>query len=232
MIGENVTLGDRVQVDSHVVIDGNTEIGSDTHIFPFASIGLPPQDLKYKGEATLVRIGERNLIHEYVTIHRGTADGNGITSIGSDCLLMVQAHVAHDCVVGNNVIMANGATLGGHVEVGDFANIGGLCGIHQFCRVGTGSFVGGSSIAVKDAMPFSLVQGNHAKCYGLNRVGVRRRGFPRETIAHLGHAFHLLLAAKLNTSQALERIRAEIKGVPEVDLLVEFIETAKRGVVK
>ena len=232
VVGSKVVLADRVRIDSHVIIDGSTTIGSDTHVFPFASIGLAPQDLKYKGEDTLVVIGERNLIHEYVTVHRGTPTGRGVTTIGSDCLLMVQSHIAHDCTVGSDVIMANAATLGGHVEIGDRVNIGGLSGIHQFCRVGREAFVGGSSIAVKDVMPYSLIQGNHAKCYGMNRIGVRRRGYSQETIAKLNHAFHVLLTAKLNTTQALERIKSEITGDEQVDLLIDFIETSRRGVVK
>jgi UDP-N-acetylglucosamine acyltransferase len=232
VIGDEVSLGRGVRIDSHSVIDGRTTIGDETHIFPFVSIGLAPQDLKYAGEETETIIGSRNQIREFVTIHRGTAGGGGKTIIGDDNLLMAQAHVAHDCRIGNNVIMANAATLAGHVEIGDRANVGAYSGVHQFCRVGPEAFIGGYSVVVKDAMPYAIIQGNHARCFGLNRVGMRRRGYPRETIEKLNHAFHLLLAAKLNTTQALERIRAEIKDCPEVDMLVEFIETSKRGVVK
>ncbi|MER3631736.1 MAG: acyl-[acyl-carrier-protein]--UDP-N-acetylglucosamine O-acyltransferase [Blastocatellia bacterium] len=232
IIGDNVSLGRGVRIDSHSVIDGRTTIGDETHIFPFVSIGLAPQDLKYGGEETETIIGSRNQIREFVTIHRGTSGGGGKTMLGDDNLLMAQAHVAHDCRIGNNVIMANAATLAGHVEIGDRANVGAYSGVHQFCRVGTEAFIGGYSVVVKDAMPYAIIQGNHARCFGLNRVGMRRRGYPRETIEKLNHAFHLLLAAKLNTTQALERIRAEIEGCPEVDLLVEFIESSKRGVVK
>lgn len=232
VIGENVTLGNRVRIDSHAVVDGRTTIGDDTHLFPFVSIGLAPQDLKYAGEDTETVIGRRNQIREFVTIHRGTAGGGGRTIIGDDNLLMAQAHVAHDCHLGNNIIMANAATLAGHVEIGDRANVGAYSGVHQFCRIGREAFVGGYSVVVKDAMPFAIIQGNHARCFGLNRVGMRRRGYPRETIDKLNHAFHLLLASKLNTTQALEKIRAEISDCPEVDLLVSFIESSKRGVVK
>lgn len=232
VIGQNVKLGNRVRVDSHVVIDGRTTIGDDSHLFPFVSIGLAPQDLKYGGEETETVIGSRNQIREFVTIHRGTAGGGGRTVIGNDNLLMAQAHVAHDCTIGNNVIMANAATLAGHVVIGDRANVGAYSGVHQFCRVGPEAFIGGYSVVVKDAMPFAIIQGNHARCFGLNRVGMRRRGYPRETIDKLNHAFHLLLAAKLNTTQALERIRAEITDCKEVDILVEFIESSNRGVVK
>jgi UDP-N-acetylglucosamine acyltransferase len=161
-VGDEVVLGDRVRLESHVVVDGNTKIGDDTRVFPFVSIGLAPQDLKYKGEPTAVEIGKRNHIREFVTVHRGTAGGGGLTKIGDDNLLMAQAHVAHDCRIGNEVIMANAATLAGHVEIADRANIGAYSGVHQFCRIGYEAFVGGYSVVVKDAMPFAVIQGNHA----------------------------------------------------------------------
>ena len=232
VIGDDVTLGSGVRIDGHCVIDGRTRIGEETHVFPFVSIGLPPQDLKFAGESTETEIGRRNRIREFATIHRGTSGGGGLTRTGDDCFLMAQAHVAHDCLLGNDVIMANAATLAGHVIVDDGANIGAYSGVHQFCRVGREAYVGGYSVVVKDALPFALTVGNHAKCYGLNKVGVRRRGHSRETIAALHHAFHLLLSSKLNTTQALERIREEIKNSEEVNELVRFVETSKRGVVK
>jgi UDP-N-acetylglucosamine acyltransferase len=231
-VGPRVVLGERVSLTSHVVVDGDTVIGNDTQVYPFASIGLAPQDLKYGGEETKTEIGERNQIREFVTIHRGTAGGGGVTRIGNDNLLMAQAHVAHDCSIGNNVIMANAATLAGHVEIADRANVGAYSGVHQFCRIGFEAFVGGYSVVVKDAPPFAIIQGNHAKCYGLNKIGLKRRGYSKETIEKLHHAYHLLLTAKLNTTQAVERIREEIKDCKEVDLLVEFIESSKRGIVK
>jgi UDP-N-acetylglucosamine acyltransferase len=231
-IGAEVSLGNGVRLDSHVVIDGRTSIGDQTHIYPFVSIGLAPQDLKYQGEPTATEIGARNHIREFVTIHRGTAVGGGLTKIGDGNLLMAQAHVAHDCQVGNDVIMANAATLAGHVEIADKANIGAYSGVHQFCRVGREAFIGGYSVVVKDALPFAISQGNHARCYGPNRVGLKRRGYDTETIAQINRAFHLLLASKLNTSQAVEKIREELTGSPEVDYLVEFIEASTRGVVK
>lgn len=232
VIGDDVTLGDGVTLDSHVVIDGRTSIGSRTHIYPFVSIGLAPQDLKYGGEATAVEIGEENQIREFVTIHRGTTGGGGLTKIGDRNLLMAQAHVAHDCRIGSDVIMANAATLAGHVEVADRANIGAYSGVHQFCRVGPEAFVGGYSVVVKDALPFAIIQGNHARCFGLNKVGMKRRGYSKEVIENLHRAFRLLLSSKLNTTQAVERIKAEIAGCEEVELLMNFIETAKRGIVK
>jgi len=232
VIGDEVTLGEGVRIDGHCVIDGRTRIGAETHIFPFVSIGLPPQDLKFAGEATETEVGRRNRIREFVTIHRGTSGGGGLTKTGDDCFLMAQAHIAHDCLLGTQVIMANAATLAGHVIVDDGANIGAYSGVHQFCRVGREAYVGGYSVVVKDALPFALTVGNHAKCYGLNKVGVRRRGYSRETIAALHHAFHLLLSSKLNTTQALERIREEIEDSDEVNELVRFVEISKRGVVK
>jgi UDP-N-acetylglucosamine acyltransferase len=232
VIGDEVVLGDRVRIDGHCVIDGRTRIGDECHLFPFVSIGLPPQDLKFAGEPSVTEIGNRTRIREFVTIHRGTRGGGGITRIGDDCFLMAQAHVAHDCLIGNGVIMANAATLAGHVTVADGANIGAYSGVHQFCRVGREAYVGGYSVVVKDALPFALTVGNHAKCYGLNKVGMRRRGYSRETLDALHHAFHLLLASKLNTTQAIERIRAEIKNSNEVNELTNFVETSQRGVVK
>ena len=232
VIGDEVVLGKGVIIDSHGVSDGRTRIGDEAHIYPFVSIGLPPQDLKFAGEETETVIGSRTCIREFVTIHRGTTGGGGLTKIGDDCFLMAQAHIAHDCLIGNQVIMANAATLAGHVTVYDGANIGAYSGVHQFCRVGREAYVGGYSVVVKDALPFALTVGNHAKCYGLNKVGVRRRGYSKETIAALHHAFHLLLSARLNTTQAVERIRGEIRDVPEVEEVVQFVESSTRGVVK
>lgn len=231
-IGDEVELAQGVRLDSHIVIDGKTFVDDETHIFPFVSIGLAPQDLKYSGEMTETRIGKRNQIREFVTIHRGTVNGGGLTKIGDDNLLMAQAHVAHDCQLGNEIIMANAATLAGHVEIYDKASVGAYSGVHQFCRVGREAFVGGYSVVVKDALPFAISQGNHAKCYGLNRVGLKRKGYSKETIEKLHSAYHLLLNSKLNTTQAVEKIRQEITNCNEVDYLVEFIESSKRGVVK
>ncbi|MFN2531653.1 MAG: acyl-ACP--UDP-N-acetylglucosamine O-acyltransferase [Pyrinomonadaceae bacterium] len=232
ILGEEVEIGDGVRLESHCVIDGRTKVGDGTHVYPFVSIGLASQDLKYKGEPSETRIGKRNQIREFVTIHRGTAGGGMITETGDDCLIMAQAHIAHDCRLGDGVIMANGATLAGHVIVEDRANIGAYSGVHQFCRVGTEAYVGGYSVVVKDALPFALTVGNHARCYGLNITGMKRRGYPKSVIDSLHHAFHLLLSAKLNTTQATERIRSEISGSAEVGLLLRFIEASERGVTK
>ena len=232
IVGEHVVLGDGVRLEAHCVVDGQTEIGDETHVYPFVSIGLASQDLKYKGEPALTRIGRRCSIREFVTVHRGTEGGGMLTEIGDDCLIMAQAHVAHDCIVGTGVIMANGATLAGHVMVEDGANIGAYSGVHQFCRVGREAYIGGYSVVVKDALPFSLSVGNRAHCYGLNITGVKRRGYAKGVIEALHHAFHLLLNSRLNTSQALQAIREEITNSSEVDELVRFIETSKRGVIK
>jgi UDP-N-acetylglucosamine acyltransferase len=232
IVGDDVELKDGVRLESHVVIDGRTVIGEDTRVFPFVSIGLPAQDLKYKGEPSETRIGRRNHIREFVTIHRGTAGGGMLTQIGDDCLLMAQVHVAHDCTLGDGVIMANAATLAGHVIIENGANVGAYSGVHQFCRVGKEAYVGGYSVVVKDALPYALTVGNHARCYGLNTTGMKRRGYSPEVIHALHRAFHLLLSSKLNTSQALEKINEEIKDSAEVNGLVEFIKTSSRGVVK
>ena len=232
IIGDEVQIEDGVRLESHCVIDGRTLIGAETHVFPFVSIGLASQDLKYEGEASETKIGKRNKIREFVTIHRGTAGGGMLTKTGDDCLIMAQAHIAHDCLVGDGVIMANAATLAGHVVIEDRANIGAYSGVHQFCRVGKEAYVGGYSVVVKDALPFALTVGNHARCYGLNITGMKRRGYSRATIDALHHAFHLLLSAKLNTTQAIERINEEINDSPEVTDLVSFIQASNRGVTK
>lgn len=232
VVGDQVTLGDDVRIESHCVIDGRTSIGEGTHVFPFVSIGLASQDLKYKGEPSETRIGRRNRVREFVTIHRGTEGGGMLTQTGDNCLLMAQVHIAHDCILGNDVIMANGATLAGHVLVQDRANIGAYSGVHQFCRVGREAYIGGYSVVVKDALPFALTVGNHAKCYGLNIVGIKRRGYSKEIVDSLHHAFRLLLSSRLNTSQALVQIKEEIASSEEVGELVRFIEASKRGVIK
>jgi UDP-N-acetylglucosamine acyltransferase len=232
IVGDEVELADGVRLESHCVIDGRTYIGEETHVFPFVSIGLASQDLKYKGEPSETRIGRRNRIREFVTVHRGTAGGGMLTRTGDDCLIMAQAHIAHDCLLDDGVIMANAATLAGHVVVEEGANIGAYSGVHQFCRVGKEAYVGGYSVIVKDALPFALTVGNHARCYGLNVTGMKRRGYGKEVIDTLHHAFKLLLSSKLNTSQALERIREESDGVAEVKLLIDFIENSQRGVIK
>jgi UDP-N-acetylglucosamine acyltransferase len=232
IIGDDVILHDEVQVASHCVIEGPSEFGSGSVFFPFVSAGQVPHDLKYRGERSWLRCGERNTFREYTTLHRGTAGGGNLTQIGSDGLFMAQAHVAHDCRIGDHVIFANGASLAGHVLVEDHVTLGAYSGIHQFCRVGRHAFIGAFSVVVKDALPYARTVGNHARCYGQNAIGLRRRGFSAEEIKRISHAFRLLLAAKLNTSQAVVEIKKELGGWAEIDYLINFIETSERGVIK
>lgn len=232
IVGDDVILHDDIQVASHCVIEGPSEFGSGSVFFPFVSAGQAPQDLKYKGERSWLRAGERNTFREFITLQRGTEGGGNLTQIGSDNLFMAQSHIAHDCLIGSHTIFANGATLAGHVIVEDYATIGAYGGVHQFCRVGKHAFIGGYSVVVKDALPYARTVGNHARCYGQNTLGLRRRGFSTEEIHRITHAFRLLLAAKLNTSQAVEAIKRELSGWPEIDYLVEFIEGSTRGVTK
>lgn len=232
VIGDDVILHDDVRVGSHCVIEGPSEFGKGCVFFPFVSAGQAPQDLKYHGERSWLRAGERNTFREFSTLQRGTEGGGNITEIGDDNLIMAQAHIAHDCRIGSRVIFANGATLAGHVIVEDHATLGAYAGVHQFCRVGKHAFIGGYSVVVKDAMPYARTVGNHARCYGQNTLGLRRSGFSGEEIRRITHAFRLLLAAKLNTSQALEVIKRELSGWPEIDYLITFIESSERGVTK
>jgi len=232
VVGRHVVLGERCRVGASAVVDGHTTIGDETEIFPFASIGLPPQDLKYRGEATRLTIGTRNIFREFVTIHRGTAGGGGETIIGDGNLFMAYAHVAHDCRIGHHTIFGNGATLGGHVTVGDFATISAYSGVHQFCRVGQHAFIGGYSVITMDALPYAKSVGNRARVYGLNKVGLLRRGFSDEVVGKLKRAYRYLLQSKLNTTQALRHIEEDpALACPEVAHLLEFIRTATRGAI-
>ena len=231
IIGEHVKLGRRCHIDASAVVDGMTEIGDDTKVFPCASIGLIPQDLKFHGEQSRLVIGQRNVFREFVTVHRGTEGGGGTTRIGNDNLFMAYAHVAHDCTVGNHTIFGNGATLGGHVSVEDYATISALSGVHQFCRVGEHAFVGGFSVVTRDALPYARTVGNRARVYGVNTIGLVRRGFSPGVITQLKRVYRYLLQSKLNTSQALERIQADKTLLcAEVDYLVNFIRSSERGV--
>jgi UDP-N-acetylglucosamine acyltransferase len=230
-IGPEVTIGSRCRIDPSVAIDGWTEIGDETHIFPMASIGLAPQDLKYRGERTRLTIGRRNTIREFATINRGTAGGGGQTSIGDQNLLMAYVHVAHDCHVGSHTIFGPHATLGGHVTVEDYANISAGSAVHQFCRVGRYSFIGGYSVVTKDALPFGRTIGSRpARIFGVNSVGLVRRGFSADTINQLKRAYRYLVQA--NTTHALAQIEADpTLSSAEVRYLVDFIRTSQRGVI-
>ena len=232
-IGKDVTIGERCTIGASAVIDGWTQIGDETRVFPMASIGLAPQDLKYKGERTRLVIGRRNIFREFVTINRGTAGGGGETRIGDGNLFMAYVHVAHDCHIGSQTIFGPGATLGGHVGVQDYATISAYSGVHQFCRVGRHAFIGGYSVVTKDALPFGKTVGNRpARIFGLNTVGLVRRGLSQETIRQLRRAYRYLLSSKLNTSRALLKIEQDPSLTsPDVRYLVEFIRTAERGVI-
>lgn len=232
-IGPNVRIGANCRIGASAVVDGWTEIGEGTEIYPFASIGQPPQDLKFKGEETRLIIGRGNIFREFVTIHRGTRGGGGVTRIGDRNVFMAYVHVAHDCQVGNDTIFGNMATLGGHVDVEDFANISAGSGVHQFCRVGRHAFVGGYSVVTKDALPYSRTVGSRpARIFGVNTIGLMRRGVPQEVIAKLKRSFRYLLQSKLNTTSALQQInRDRSLACPEVQYLVDFIRTSKRGVI-
>jgi UDP-N-acetylglucosamine acyltransferase len=232
-VGPNVTLGANCRVGASVVIDGWTSIGDDTEIYPFASIGQNPQDLKYRGEESRLEIGRRNIFREFVTIHRGTRGGGGVTRIGDRNVFMAYVHIAHDCYVGNDTIFGNTATLGGHVTVEDFVNISAGSGVHQFCRVGRYAFIGGYSVVTKDALPYGKTVGSRpARIFGVNTIGLARRGVSADVIARLKHSFRYLLQSKLNTTRALGQIEQDRSlACAEVQYLVEFIRTSQRGVI-
>jgi UDP-N-acetylglucosamine acyltransferase len=233
LIGENVELGEDCEVMSHCVIAGDTRLGRGNRIFPYAAIGLVSQDLKYRGEAARVEIGDGNTIREFVTIHLATGEGDGTTRIGSHNLLMAYVHVAHNCRLASHIVMANGASLAGHVEVQDYASIGAFCGIHQFCRIGAYSFLGSYSIVNQDILPYSKTSAPRPlTVLGANRLGLERRGLSGEDLKDLERAFRLLTRAKLNTTQALEAIESAGLKSEHVRVLVEFIRTSERGVVK
>jgi UDP-N-acetylglucosamine acyltransferase len=233
VIGPEVEMDESCEVLSHVTIEGPTKIGSHNRFFPFSSIGLAPQDLTYSGEPTRLEIGEHNTLREFVTINRGTVKGGGLTRVGSHTLIMAYVHIAHDCFIGSHVLMANAATLGGHVTVEDWASVGALCPIHQFVRIGTHSYIGGGTTITQDVLPFSKTSAERSnRAYGLNAIGLERRGFTKERIRKLHHAYKVLLASKLNTSQALEKLKAEPDLGEDVELLIRFVESSERGVIK
>jgi UDP-N-acetylglucosamine acyltransferase len=223
VVGDNVTLSDRVKLRSHVVVEGRTSIGADTQIFPFASIGHQPQDLKYHGEESRLEIGERNQIREHVTMNPGTEGGGMVTRVGNDCLFMASAHVAHDCQVGNNVILVNNATLAGHVHIGDFAIMGGLSAAHQFVRIGRHAMIGGMTGVESDIIPYAMVMGNRAHLAGLNLVGLKRRGYDRDAIHELRAAYRLLFAPEGTMAERLEDVVEQYQGHELVMEIVDFI---------
>lgn len=233
VISADVEMGENCQLVSHVLVGGPTKLGSDNQIYPFAVVGGDPQDVTFHGERTSLEVGDRNIIREYVTITRGTAKGMGVTRVGSDVLIMAYAHIGHDSVIGDHVMLVNGATLAGHVTVEEWAVVGALCPVHQFVRIGAHSYVGGGTTITQDVLPYSMTSAERdTHAFMLNKVGLQRRGFSPDRIAKLHHAFKVLLASKLNTSQALERLRAEAERGEDVDLLLRFIEASQRGIIK
>lgn len=232
VIGDRVEIGDGTTIGAGAQVYGPARIGRENRIHPQACIGFEPQDLKYQGEEVWLEIGDRNQFRELCTINRGTAKGGGVTRIGNDNLFMAYTHVGHDSQVGSRTVFANGATLGGHVEVHDDASISAFTSVHQFCRVGRHAYVGGYSVITMDALPFSKTVGMKPAFYGLNSIGMKRKGFDPESLRRVDQALRLLVRSGLNTAQALEKIRAELSGDPAIDYLVSFIETAKRGVHK
>lgn len=235
-VGPNVVLGERCRLVSHVVLDGHTTMGADNQVFPFTSLGCSPQDLKYGGETTRLAIGSGNTVRENVTISRGTVGGGGETRVGSGCLIMAYVHIGHDSHIGDGVILANAATLAGHVTVEDYAVVGALNPVHQHCTVGTYAYVGGGTTITQDVLPYSLTSVRREnRAFGLNRVGLERRGFSPEELKQLRAAYRLLQASKLNTGQALAAIREKVQSGdfgPRVAYLAEFIAKSERGIIK
>jgi len=233
IIGAEVEIGARTRLMAHNFLEGPTWIGEDNILFPFSTVGVASQDLKYRGERAETRIGHRNRIREFVTIHRGTQGGGLVTRIGDDNLIMVESHVAHDCQIGDHVIIGNGVGLAGHVVIEDWVDISPYSGVHQFCRIGRHAFIGPYSVVKQDVLPYSLTSHKpELDVFGANSIGLERRGFDKSVIEALQTAFRLLTRSQLNTSQAIERIRAEVPPCGEVDELVEFIRSSQRGVIK
>lgn len=232
-VGPDVTIEDGATLVSHVVVDGHTVIGAGAQLYPFATVGMAPQDLKYKGEPTRCRVGARSQVREHVTIHRGTVTGSGLTEVGEDCLLMVGVHVAHDCVVGNNVVVANNVLMGGHVSIGDFAVVGGGAAIHQFTRIGRAAMIGGMAGVEADVIPFGTVMGNRAHLAGLNIIGLRRRGYDRSQIHAVRAAFRLMFRGDGVFSERVEEARATFGHEALVAELLAFIDTpSRRGLIR
>jgi len=232
IIREEVTIGSGTKIGPHVVIDPYVDIGSDCRIYQYAAIGAEPQSLKFSGEKTFVKIGRGNVIREFVTIHRGTSFGGGVTETGEENFIMAYSHIAHDCRLGRNVVLSNNATLGGHITIGDYSTVGGLVAIHQFVRVGNYAFIGGKSAVVKDIPPYMIAAGDRAKLHGLNVVGLKRQGFSDNTLSMLKKAYRLVFRIGLTLNEAIERVAAEVEQTPEVVHLIEFIKSSQRGITR
>ena len=232
IIRQNVSIGAGTVIGPHVIIEPYVTIGEDCHIFQYAAIGAAPQSLKFKGEKSDVKIGRGTIIREFVTIHRGTEFGGGLTEVGEENFLMAYTHIAHDCITGKKVIFANNATLAGHITVGDYATIGGLVAIHQFVRIGDYAYVGGKSAVGKDIPPYVLASGDRAKLHGLNSVGLKRHGFSQETLSLLKKAYRIIFRIGITLNEAIERVKAEVEQAPEVVNLIEFIKSSRRGITR
>ncbi|MFH1976481.1 MAG: acyl-ACP--UDP-N-acetylglucosamine O-acyltransferase [Pseudomonadota bacterium] len=232
IIGENVFIGSGTVIGPHVVIDPFVTIGRNCRIFQYAAIGAVPQSLKFEGEKTYVKIGNGTIIREFVTIHRGTGFGGGITEVGEENFLMAYTHIAHDCRVGRKVVMANNATLAGHITIGDHATIGGLVAVHQFVKIGEYAFVGGKSAVVKDVPPYVIAAGDRAELHGLNSVGLKRHGFSPTTLSLLKKTYRIIFRIGLTMNEAIERVRAEVEQIPEVVNFIDFIKSSQRGVTR
>jgi UDP-N-acetylglucosamine acyltransferase len=233
VIGEHVKIGAGTTVGPHAVIEGRTEIGCDNRIFQFASVGAIPQDLKFAGEVSYLKIGDRNTIREFVTIHLGTKDGGGITTVGNDNLLMAYTHVAHDCVVKNHVVLANAATLAGHVEVDDYVILGGLSAVHQFARIGCHVMASGGAMIAQDVAPYSIVQGDRAKTVGLNLIGLKRRGFSQEALGNIKNMYKLVFRSNLKLEEAIGQIEEQFDcSADEVATYLNFLKNSERGLVR
>jgi UDP-N-acetylglucosamine acyltransferase len=230
IIGEHVVVGARTRIDGHVMVEGRTTIGDDCHIYPFCSIGQPPQDLKYAGEPTRLVVGNHNVCREYVTLNLGTASGGGVTTIGDHNFFMAYVHVAHDCHIGHHTVLANAATLAGHIAVGDWATVGGLVGVHQFVRIGAHAMIGGCSGLGQDVPPYLIAAGRPATLFGLNAIGLKRRGFTDEQIQALKQAYQMLFRSKLKRKEAIKEATAKWGAIPAVMTLIQFIEQSERGV--
>ena len=232
MIADHVTIGPNTEIGGHVVIEGHTQIGERNKIYPFATIGTPPQDVGYRGEDTRLVIGDDNLIREYTTIHRATTKENWVTTVGNKNYIMAYAHIAHDCALGNHIIMSNVATLGGHITIGDHSILGGLVAVHQFVRIGAYAFLGGKSGVDRDVPPFMVVAGERAKLYGINRLGLRRLGFSQEAIEDLKKAYRIIWRENRSFGEGIEQVRREIKPFPELEILLDFFDGSKRGILR
>ena len=232
IIAKDVYIGANTRIGSHVVIEPYVTIGRNCEIFQYAALGAQPQSLKFEGEKTFVKIGDRTIIREFVTVHRGTAFGGGITQVGDENFLMAYTHIAHDCQTGRNVVMANNTTLAGHIHIEDHATVGGLVAIHQFVRIGQHAFVGGKAAVVKDIPPFVIASGDRARLHGLNSVGLKRHGFSQQTLSALKKAYRILFRYGLTLNEALERVKADVEPVPEVMALIDFIQSSKRGITR